>query len=256
MIRRTAPPDLDRAIAPAAAAKGAARRSSWRFAAALAASLAVHAVGVPLLVAPSHGPPRAAPASEATLFAILLSPAPTPAPAAVEPAAQPAAAIEPPTVAPREPPRPSSPVVTPPGRDAVMEMPVAVVRTDVPFARLNDTLNGRIMTEFPIEVSTQVQLPESLVVRYPRVVGDEPLERQVILWIVVDANGKPEEMHLVQGSGTLAQAAIDAFGTARYTPATNFGERVRHHIAVEVDFPQAVATQPDGRAHPSAAATP
>jgi len=218
---------------------GATRASVWRCAAALAASASVHVLAVAWLIAPAHAPASIGPPVDPHVLAVLVAPALPPEPVHVERSPEPVAPAPPPDLRP-EIPRPALAHPAVPRHDPVPGLPLAKISTDVPYALLGDDFTARMLRDFPVEVSTPVKLPESLQIRYPRFVDDDPIQRSVILWIIVDENGKPEEMHLVQGGGMLAQAAIDALGTARYEPATNFfGQRVRHHIIVDVEFPEA-----------------
>jgi outer membrane biosynthesis protein TonB len=258
-MRATRAPGEPPSHAPATLVAVREAHAQRRYVLALAASLVVHALALPWLVMPAARSPAVASRGDVASLSIVLTP-PAPVPSLAQPRqVTPDAPTAPAPVAHAEvrPPKPASEPAhaTAPrepfgvSRTPLPGLPKPSVHGGVPFTVLGDAVFNRIISEFPVEVDTPVKLPDSLTVRYPRELAEgDSAPTTVILWIIVGADGVPEEMHLAQGHGAFAQAAIDALGAARYQPATIGGQPIRHHIAVAVDFPAAPSLKPTAHA--------
>jgi TonB family protein len=98
---------------------------------------------------------------------------------------------------------------------------------------------GRLIareTEFPAEIGTPVRLTTPVVVQYPPRLRAAGREDNVTLWIIVDADGRIEEVQLAQGTPEFAEPAIAAVQAARFVPATNNRQPIRFYIALEFRY--------------------
>lgn len=102
--------------------------------------------------------------------------------------------------------------------------------------RLGSALD-RQMREFPLEIDTPVRLRDRIVARYP--FAGLPLtdETTVTVWAIIDAEGKADEVEVVQGPPELADAVVAAVREARFTPAYDRLQPIRFPIALEFRFP-------------------
>jgi TonB family protein len=98
---------------------------------------------------------------------------------------------------------------------------------------------GRLIareTEFPAEIGTPVRLATPVVVQYPPRLLAAGREDNVTLWIIIDADGRVEEVQLAQGTPEFAEPAIAAVQAARFVPATDKRQPIRFYIALEFRF--------------------
>jgi len=113
------------------------------------------------------------------------------------------------------------------------------VRIDgVPLAerdRLGEALS-RQMSEFPVEVDFPVRLNEPIRAQYPAAALAAGREDSVAVWIVVDAQGIPEEVLVTDGQEEFADAVIAAVRAARFVPAQNNLLPIRFPLALEFRF--------------------
>jgi TonB family protein len=109
-------------------------------------------------------------------------------------------------------------------------------------ARIGEVLERQI-TEFPVEIGTPVRLSAPITVSYPPRLLAAGREDDVALWVVVDAEGRVEEVQVTDGSADFAGAAVAAVQAARFVPATNNRRPIRFPIALEFKFalPQGAA---------------
>jgi TonB family protein len=146
-------------------------------------------------------------------------------------------------------------VVTPPGvppvpSGALVQPPSAAspllgvggfgeVRVEgIPLAdkdRLGEALS-RQMSEFPVEIDFPVRLTETVRARYPPAALAAGREDSVAVWVVVDAQGVPEEVLVTDGQEEFAGAVIEAVRAARFVPARNNLVPIRFPLALEFRF--------------------
>lgn len=109
--------------------------------------------------------------------------------------------------------------------------------------RLGELLS-RQMTEFPVEVDFPARVNEKIRARYPPAALAAGREDSVAVWIVVDAQGAPEEILVADGAEEFADAVVAAVKHARFVPAQNNLVPIRYPLALEFHFtvgPEAVA---------------
>jgi hypothetical protein len=97
-------------------------------------------------------------------------------------------------------------------------------------------LLDRQMREFPLEIDSPVRLRERVVARYPFAGVPDAEEATVTVWAVVDAEGKADEIEVVEGPAELTEAVIAAVRAARFTPAYDRLQPIRFPIALEFRF--------------------
>lgn len=102
-------------------------------------------------------------------------------------------------------------------------------------SRLGDYL-ARQMTEFPVEVDFPVRLGDVIHVHYPPAAAIAGRQDSVVLWIVVDAAGAPDEIAVVEGSQEFADAVVAAVKAAHFLPARNNLQPIRFPLALEFNF--------------------
>ena len=108
----------------------------------------------------------------------------------------------------------------------------------VPLAdkdRLGEALS-RQMSEFPVEVDFPVRLSETVRAQYPPAALAAGREDSVAVWIVVDAQGVPEEVLVTDGQEEFAGAVIAAVRAAHFVPAQNNLAPIRFPLALEFRF--------------------
>ena len=101
--------------------------------------------------------------------------------------------------------------------------------------RLGELLS-RQMTEFPVEVDSPARLDEKIRARYPPAALAAGREDSVAVWIVVDAQGAPEEILVTDGAEEFAGAVVAAVKDARFVPAQNNLVPIRYPISLEFHF--------------------
>ena len=108
----------------------------------------------------------------------------------------------------------------------------------VPLAdkdRLGEALS-RQMSEFPVEVDFPVRMNEAIRAQYPPAALAAGREDSVAVWIVVDAQGLPEEVLVTDGQEEFAAAVIAAVRAAHFVPARNNLVPIRFPLALEFRF--------------------
>jgi protein TonB len=180
--------------------------------------------------------PPAAPLLEARLVAATPS-LPTvaavtiPAPAAFAPSAAP----------PETAPASTSLVKPSPGasageRSVVGWKPRIVVHDRVPRARFGEALDGDALAAFLTEVDAGVGLPERFNVRYPRAALAARKEGSVLVWAVIDDQGRVDSVHVVEGEPEFAEAVEGALKGTPFVPARNLGQPVPFYVTLEFEF--------------------
>lgn len=208
---------------------------------ALTASVAVHAGIVAATLAGSARPGVAALTSRplvATLTTLQAPPPPdpvivsTPAPTVL--ATHVAVPAHPP--APTPAPAPPAPAEPAPKGPAHGLGPLEI--TGEPLAdknRLGDYMN-RQLVEFPVEVDSPAKLGEKIVVRYPTAALVAGREGSVAVWVVVDPEGVPSEIQVLDGTEEFANEVVAALRAAQFIPARNNLKPVPYPISLEFQF--------------------
>jgi TonB family protein len=101
--------------------------------------------------------------------------------------------------------------------------------------RLGEALS-RQMSEFPVEVDFPVRMNEAIRALYPPAALAAGREDSVAVWIVVDAQGLPEEVLVTDGQEEFAAAVIAAVRAAHFVPARNNLVPIRFPLALEFRF--------------------
>jgi len=101
--------------------------------------------------------------------------------------------------------------------------------------RLGEALS-RQMSEFPVEIDFPVRLSETVRAQYPSAALAAGREDSVVVWIVVDAQGAPEEVLVTEGQEEFAGAVIAAVRAAHFVPARNNLLPIRFPLALEFRF--------------------
>lgn len=102
-------------------------------------------------------------------------------------------------------------------------------------SRLGDMLS-RQLSEFPVEVDFPVRLKDKIHAKYPATALAAGREESVAVWVVVDAQGVPEEILIADGSEEFAEAVVAAVKDARFVPARNNLLPIRFPISLEFHF--------------------
>jgi TonB family protein len=211
---------------------------------ALAASLAVHVSMFAALVGVDAGP-GASPDSDTTPAGPLLEArlvAATPPALTVTPVAMPApTALAPAAVSSEATPASPSLVKPPPGasageRSVVGWKPRIVVNDRVPRARFGEALDGDTLAAFLTEVDAGVGLPERFHVTYPRAALVARKEGSVLVWAVIDDQGRVDSVHVVEGDPEFAEAVDAALKATPFAPARNLGQPVPFYVTLEFEF--------------------
>jgi TonB family protein len=114
--------------------------------------------------------------------------------------------------------------------------PRVTIDDRVPRARFAEALEGGPLADFPLEVETPVGLPGKLDVPYPPSALDAQREGTVLAWAIVDAQGRVEDVHVVEGPPDFAAAVTSALRLARLIPARNDGSPIRFYVTLAFDF--------------------
>jgi len=216
---------------------------------ALAASVAAH---LALVVALTHtfGTQPATPGRAEPALSLLLVPRfvpavavpetpPEPAPIALPPrsvAASPVA-VPPPPAAPAAPaeslpaPETGAPAMPAATTDAHVEFGVTAI-----LGRLGDALQMRSLHEFPAEIETPVRHADAIDVEYPPLALEERREATVVAWVVVDAEGRVEEISIPEGGPEFGEAVQNALLRAAFVPARDGGKPIRYYTMLEFRF--------------------
>jgi TonB family protein len=112
--------------------------------------------------------------------------------------------------------------------------------------RLGDLLSRQI-SEFPAEVDMPVRLRDPIAVRYPSAALAAGRQGSVVVWIVVDAQGKAGEVQVVDGPEDFSAAVLDALRDVYFLPAQNNRRLIAFPLSLEFSFrlPIAPEIQPD-----------
>jgi len=218
---------------------------------AFAASLAAH-LALLVALAATFGVQPAAMRDSLPALSLMLVPQRTQAPAEAETPPAPAPVASPlrrspetPAVLPPSAPRVTDPATaeTPPAPDAVAPaMPPASSDARVEFAtsavlgRLGDALQMRSLFEFPAEIEVPVRPADAIDVQYPPAALEERREATVVAWVIVDADGRVEEISIPEGGPEFGEAVQNALLTARFLPAQDGGKPIRYFTMLEFKF--------------------
>lgn len=218
---------------------------------ALAASLVAH---LALVAAFAHtfGTQPAAPRQAEPALSLLLVPRTVAAPVDAQAQLAPVPLATPPrptadspaTVPPPEPQvAPARPAELPPAPEsAAPAMPAATTDAHVEFSvtsvlgRLGDALQMRSLHEFPAEIETPVRHADSIDVAYPPLALEEKREGTVVAWVIVDAEGRVEEISIPEGGPEFGEAVQNALLAARFLPAEDRGKPIRYFTMLEFRF--------------------
>lgn len=121
-------------------------------------------------------------------------------------------------------------ITQPPPRPvaAAAPPPVAAVRNDAP-----------VMLDVDAVDYLQVPAP-----RYPRAARQARLQGTVLLWVLIDTDGRPSEVRIHRSSGyaQLDREARDSVMKAVFKPYRRNGEALRAQAIVPIEFSLAVRT--------------
>jgi TonB family protein len=141
-----------------------------------------------------------------------------------------------PTAAVTSPPASASGQASASGRTGGSRRPRVIVDDRIPRTRFAEALEGGPLADFPREIETPVELPGKLEVPYPLPALEAQREGTVLAWAIVDAQGRVEDVQVVEGPPDLAAAVTAALRQARLIPARNDGAPIRFYITLAVDF--------------------
>lgn len=216
---------------------------------ALAASIAAH---LALVVALTHtfGTQPAVPGRAEPALSLLLVPRFVPVAAAPETSPEPAPialppqrVTETPVVVPPPAVAPAPPAESVPAPETVAPaMPTATTDAHVEFGvtailgRLGDALQMRSLHEFPAEIDTPVRHADAIGVQYPPLALEEKREGTVVAWVIVDAEGRVEEISIPEGGPEFGEAVQNALLSATFLPARDGGKPIRYYTMLEFRF--------------------
>ncbi len=191
---------------------------------ALLFSLAVHSalVAVPLYRA-GHGP-RAVAESGIPIEATLVAPRENAAGVAVMEVAQPLPSLAEFKLPPLAPPMVVAGNAPATPRQAGAGVKGGLLIEAQPLqdqGRLGDELATKLVTDFPVELDLPVRLKDRIVARYPPAALAAGREGSVAVWVMVDADGRPEEIQVTDGAEEFANSVQEALRAARFLPAQN-----------------------------------
>jgi len=151
------------------------------------------------------------------------------------------AAFAPPAAKPELAPSSPSLVKPSPGasageRSVVGWKPRIVINDRVPRARFGDALDGDALAAFLTEVDAGVGLPERFHVAYPRAALAARKEGSVLVWAVIDDQGRVDSVHVVEGDPEFAEAVEEALKATPFAPARNLGQPVPFYVTLEFEF--------------------
>ena len=114
--------------------------------------------------------------------------------------------------------------------------PHVIVNDRVPRARFGEALEGDALAAFLTEVDAGVVLPERFDVPYPQAALAARKEGAVLVWAVIDDQGKVDDVHVVDGDAEFAEAVDAALRATRFGPARNLGQNVPFYVTLEFEF--------------------
>jgi len=121
-------------------------------------------------------------------------------------------------------------------RSPVGRKPHVIVNDRVPRARFGEALEGDALAAFLTEVDAGVVLPERFDVPYPQAALAARKEGVVLVWAVIDDQGKVDDVHVVDGDAEFAEAVDTALRATRFGPARNLGQNVPFYVTLEFEF--------------------
>jgi len=110
------------------------------------------------------------------------------------------------------------------------------IRSDRPRSDFGPELEGDTLREFPAEVQGGVEVPRNLTVAYPPEALAAGREATVLLWAVVDADGKIEATHFIDGAAGFSEAVESALSDARFIPAMDNFKPIRYFVTLAFEF--------------------
>ena len=110
--------------------------------------------------------------------------------------------------------------------------------------RLGDLLS-RQLADFPVEVDMPVRLRDPIAVRYPSAALAAGRQGSVVVWIVVNTQGKAEEVQVVDGPEDFSAAVLEALRDIYFLPAQNNRRLIAFPLSLEFTFRLPVAPGPE-----------
>jgi TonB family protein len=101
--------------------------------------------------------------------------------------------------------------------------------------RLGDLLSRQI-SEFPVEIDMPVRLRDPIAVRYPAAPLAAGRQGSVVVWIVVNAQGKADEVQVVDGAEEFSAAVLEALRDIYFLPAQNNTRLIAYPLSLEFSF--------------------
>ena len=101
--------------------------------------------------------------------------------------------------------------------------------------RLGELLT-RQLNEFPVELEFPVRLREKIIARYPPAALAAGRAGSVAVWVVVDAQGRADEILVTDGAEEFANEVIAAIRNAHFLPAQNNMLPISFPISLEFQF--------------------
>jgi TonB family protein len=102
--------------------------------------------------------------------------------------------------------------------------------------RLGEVLLGRELTQFPVELGNVPRMDGPIRARYPAAALRDGREANVVVWVVVDASGKADNIIVVEGVPEFSNEVIEAVQAARFVPAHDNLQAIPYPIALEFRF--------------------
>src|SRR5262249_31402075 len=106
----------------------------------------------------------------------------------------------------------------------------------VPRARFGEALDGDALAAFLTEVDAGVGLPERFSVAYPRAALAARKEGSVLVWAVIDDQGRVDSGHVVEGGPEFGEAGEAGLKATPFAPARNLGQPVPFYVTLEFEF--------------------
>ena len=137
-----------------------------------------------------------------------------------------------PTTAPIEPEpwvEPGEPAAGPPGDAA---------STDAPAVDTGELRGGFEVLKVLPQMLNKAQVQHALVANYPRILRDSGIGGRVMLWLLIDENGRVVDTEVKESSGhdALDKAAMKVGEVIRFSPGMNRENRVKVWVALPVVF--------------------
>ncbi|MEO8486777.1 MAG: energy transducer TonB, partial [Betaproteobacteria bacterium] len=117
------------------------------------------------------------------------------------------------------------------------------------IATLDETIERRIRSGYPIEPAYPVELKPAETIGYPIAAIEEGLEGRVLVWFGVDEEGRVVERAALDGPYALREWVLERLDRLVDKPARNKETKpMRGWVALEVEFTRAAAEQARARA--------